>query len=158
MDMRGVMLFLHLVGLALWFGVTLSLAILGVRANKTGDRNVIAFIYRAGHRLLRGPGLLGMLLTTIAGFGLAGLGGYGVFRPTPHWQFLMQVLGLTAFVLAVAVQIPNSGRLARAAEASANADEDSASFVRFRKTNAIVASINGALILIVTLLGAVRPM
>ena len=152
MDMRGVMLFLHLTGLALWFGVTFSLAILGVRANKTGDRNVVAFIYRAGHRLLRGPGLIGMVLTT------AGLGGYGVFRLTPHWQFQMQVLGLIAFALAVAIQIPNSGRLARAAEASATAGEDSASFLRFRKTNAIVASINGVLILIVTLLGTIRPM
>ena len=70
----------------------------------------------------------------------------------------MQVLGLIAFALAVAIQIPNSGRLARAAEASATAGEDSASFLRFRKTNAIVASINGVLILIVTLLGTIRPM
>ena len=157
MDTHGVMLFLHLIGLALWFGVTISIALMGVRANQTGDRTVIAFTYRAGHRLLRGPGLLGMLLTTIAGFGLAGVGGYGVFRFAPHWQFQMQVLGLIAFVLAVSIQIPNSGRLARAAEASANAEEDSASFVKFRKTNAIVGSINGVLILIVTLLGALRP-
>ncbi|WP_419162800.1 DUF2269 family protein [Candidatus Palauibacter sp.] len=158
MDMRGVMLFLHLIGLALWFGVTLTLALLAVRANRTGDRAVIAFTYRAGHRVLMGPGLIGMLLTTIAGFGLAGVGGYGVLQPQPHhWQFQMQVLGLIAFVLAVAIQIPNSGRLARAADASANAEEDSASFVKFRKTNAIVGSINGVLILIATLLGALRP-
>lgn len=157
MDIRGVMLFLHLIGLALWFGVTLSVALFAVRANQTGDLNVIAFTYRASHRLLRGLGLLGMLLTTISGFGLAGVGGYGVFRLVPHWQFQMQVLGLIAFALAVAVQIPNSGRLVRAAEASANAGEQSAAFGRFRKTNAIVGSINGVLILIVTLLGALRP-
>ena len=157
MDIRGIMLFLHLIGLALWFGVTLSIALFAVRANQTGDRTIIAFAYRASHRLLRGPGLLGMLLTTIAGFGLAGMGGYGVFRLTPHWQFQMQVLGLIAFALAVAIQIPNSGRLVRASEASANAGKDSASFVKFRKTNAIVGSINGVLILIVTLLGALRP-
>lgn len=157
MDMRGVMLFLHLIGLALWFGVTLSVALFAVRANKTGDLNIVAFAYRAGHRLLKGPGLAGMLLTTIAGFGLAGVGGYGVFRVVPHWQFQMQILGLLAFVLAVAIQIPNSGRLARAAEASANAGEPNATFGKFRKTNAIVGSINGLLILIVTLLGALRP-
>ena len=157
MDMRGIMLFLHLVGLALWFGVTLTLALLTVRANRTENRAVIAFTYRAGHQLLLGPGLTGMVMTTVAGFGLAGMGGYGIFRLTPLWLFQMQVLGLLAFALAVLIQIPNSGRLARAAEATASADEDSGAFLRFRKRNALVSAINGLLVLVVTFLGAIRP-
>ena len=158
MDMRGIMLFLHLVGLALWFGVTFTLALLTVRANRTEDRNVIAFTYRAGHQLLKGPGLIGMLLTMIAGFGLTGLGGYGFFELQPHWLFQMQVLGTVAFFVGILLQIPNSGRLARAAEASASAEEDSASFTKFRKRNALVSSLNGILVLVVTLLGTIRPM
>ncbi len=157
MDMRGIMLFLHLVGLALWFGVTLTLALITVRANHTGDRAIIAFTYRAGHQLLKGPGLIGMVLTIVGGFGLMGIGGFGFFELRPQWLFQMQVLGLLAFALALLIQIPNSGRLARAAEATASADEESNSFVRFRKRNALVSSINGLLVLLVTLLGALRP-
>jgi len=151
-------LFLHIFGFALWFGVTLALALLTVRANKSDDRAVVAFMYRASSQLLKGPALIGMILTIIGGFGLNGVGGYAFFQVTPdHWLFQMQVLGLIAFVLALGVQIPNAGRLARAAEATANAGEESASFTRFRKRNALVSAINGLLLIVVTLLGTLRP-
>ncbi|MCG8467682.1 MAG: DUF2269 family protein [Gemmatimonadetes bacterium] len=155
--LRGILLFLHVFGLALWFGVTFALALLTVRANKTDDRAVIAFTYRASSQLLKGPALVGMLLTIVAGFGLSGVGGYGFFELSPHWLFQMQVLGLAAFFLAIAIQIPNAGRLARAAEAAANAGEESAAFTRFRRTNALVSSINGLLLILITLLGTLRP-
>ena len=157
MDARGIFLFLHLVGLALWFGVTLALALVSVRANRSGDPSVVAFTYRAGNSLLRGPGLIGMLLVTVSGFGLAGMGGYGVLRIAPHWLFQMQVLGLIAFVLGVAVQIPAAGRLARAAEAWAETGEPGPDYAKLRKSSAIVGSVNGLLILLATLLGATRP-
>ena len=35
MDTRGIFLFLHLVGLAIWFGATLVLALLTIRAKRT---------------------------------------------------------------------------------------------------------------------------
>lgn len=157
MTTRGIMLFLHIFGLALWFGVTFALALLTVRANKTEDRAVVAFIYRSTSQLLKGPALIGMILTIVSGFGLAGVGEFGFFEMTPHWLFQMQVLGLVAFVLALVIQIPNAGRLARAAEATANAGEESASFTRFRKRNALVSAINGLLLIVVTLLGTLRP-
>jgi putative copper export protein len=158
MSIRGILLFLHVLGFALWFGVTLTLALLGVRVRKSGEPAAIAFVYRSSSGLLRGPGLAGMLLTIGSGFGLTAVSGYGYFRPFPdHWLFQMQLLGTIALLLALLVQLPNAERLARAAEASAAAGEDSASFVRFRKRNALVASIVGTLLLIVALLGAVRP-
>lgn len=158
MDARGLLLFLHVVGFALWFGVTLTLALLVVRANRAGDAAAVGFVYRASSRLLRGPGLIGMLLTILSGFGLTGVAGYALFRPFPnHWLFQMQLLGVLAFLLAVFVQLPNAERLARAAEASAAAGEASASFLRFRKRNAIVSSIVGTLLLVVALLGTARP-
>ena len=157
MSSRGILLFLHLLGFALWFGVTFASAIVTARANKADDRSVLAFAYRASHRILMGPGLLGMILVIVSGFGLTGVGGYGFFELAPHWLFQMQVLGVLAFAVGLLVQIPNSGRLARAAEATASADEESASFVRFRRRHALVTSINGFLLLVVTLLGALRP-
>lgn len=158
MDARGILLFVHVTGFALWFGVTLTLALLTVRANRSGEATAIGFMYRSSSSLLRGPGLIGMLLTIGSGFGLTAVAGYGYFRPFPdHWLFQMQLLGTIAFLLAIFIQLPNAERLARAAEASAAAGENSASFVRFRRRNAIVSSINGGLLLLVALLGAVRP-
>lgn len=158
MDARGILLFVHVVGFALWFGVTLTLALLAVRANRTGEPAAIGFVYRASSALLRGPGLVGMLLTIGSGFGLTAVMGYGVFRPFPnHWLFQMQLLGSIAFLLALFIQLPNAERLARAAEASAAAGEDSAAFVRFRRRSAIVGSVNGTLLLVVALLATLRP-
>jgi hypothetical protein len=159
MDARGVLLFLHLLGFALWLGVGFTLALLTVQANRSEDRGVSAFVYRAGLRLLKGPGVVGMILTVGSGFALVStVPGYGFFQPFPdHWLFQMQLLGVLAALLMVAVQIPNADRLARAAEATAAADEASASFVRFRKRNALVSSAIGVLLIAAILMGATRP-
>ncbi|MFV1987112.1 MAG: DUF2269 family protein [Gemmatimonadota bacterium] len=158
MNIRGILLFGHILGFALWFGVTFTLALITVRAKRSGDRAVVAFTYRSAQGLLKGPGLIGALLTIIFGFGLAGMGGYGFFQPFPnHWLFQMQVLGTLAFVAALLIQLPNAERLARAAEASAAADEDSASFVAFQKRNGLVSSLIGVLLLVSMLMGALRP-
>jgi len=158
MNMRGILLFLHLFGFVLWLGVTFTLAMMSVRARRSGDRAVTAFVYRAGRGLLRGPGLAGMLLTVVAGFGLVGVGGYGYFQPFPnHWLFQMQLLGTLALLLGLLVQLPNAERLARAAEASAAAGEDSAAFVKFQKRNAWVGSIIGLLLIVAIFMGATRP-
>ena len=159
MDMRGLLLFLHVLGLAIWLGVTLTIALFSVRARRAGKPEVTAFVYRAARGLLRGPGLLGMLLTVVSGFGLVGVvQGYEYFQPFPnHWLFQMQVLGTIALLLGLLVQLPDAERLARAAEASAAAGEDSAAFVRFRRRNAVVGSIIGVLLLVSIFMGAVRP-
>ena len=158
MTMTGVLLFGHILGFVLWFGVTFTLALLTVRAKRTGDRAVIAFAYRTAHGLLRGPGLIGALLAIVCGFGLTGVLGYGYFQPFPHhWLFQMQLLGTAAFLGMLFLQLPNADRLARAAEASAAAAEDSASFVTFQKRNAIVSSVIGVLLLVAMLMGALRP-
>lgn len=158
MDARGILLFLHLLGLALWFGVTLTLAMVTVKARRSGEWAVTAFAYRASCEILKGPGLVGMILTVGSGVALTFVGGYAWFQPFPaHWLFQMQVLGTIAFLLALLVQIPNADRLARAAEASATAGEASASFVRFRKVNAVVGSFVGLVIAVLILLGALRP-
>lgn len=158
MDMQGILLFLHLIGFALWWGVSFSLALLTVRAKRSEDRAITAFTYRSARDLLKGPGLTGAVLTIVAGFGLTGMGGYGYFQLSrDHWLFGMQVLGLLAFVLTLLVQLPNAERLARAAEASTAAGEDSASFIQFQKRNGLVSSIIGLLLILSIFMGATRP-
>lgn len=158
MDTRGALLFLHVFGLALWFGVTLTLALIIGRARREGEPATIAFVYRVSCRLLKSAGLIGMLLTVGSGFALVAALDYGFFQPFPeHWLFQMQLLGSLAFLLAAFVQLPNADRLARAAEASAAAGEESASFVRFRKVNAVVSSVIGLLLTASILLGTLRP-
>lgn len=158
MESTGIMLFGHILGFVLWFGVTFTLALLTIRAKRTGDRTVMAFAYRASQRLLRGPGLIGALLAIICGFGLTGMQGYGFFEPFPnHWMFQMQVLGVVAFLAMLLLQLPNAERLARAAEASAAASEDSASFLAFQKRHGLTSSLIGLMILVAMLMGALRP-
>lgn len=158
MNTTDVLLFFHILGFALWLGVTFTLAMISVRAGRSDNRDVAAFTYRAACHLLKGPGLVGMLLTLGSGLWMAGLLDYGYFRPFPnHWMFQMQVLGSAAFLLALLYQIPLADRLARAAEARAAAGEASAAFVKFRKRNAIVGSLIGFLLLASIFMGAVRP-
>lgn len=158
MNMPGLLLFFHILGFALWLGVTFTLAAITVRAARSDNRDVAAFTYRAASHLLKGPGLVGMLVTMASGFWLAGVLDYGFFRPMPnHWLFQMQVLGSIAFLLGLLYQIPLADRLARAAEARAAAGEDSAAYVKFRKRNAMVGSLIGFILLVSIFMGAVRP-
>jgi uncharacterized membrane protein len=158
MTIPGLLLFAHILGFVLWLGVTFTLAAFTVRAAKSEDRDVVAFTYRAACHLLKGPGLVGMVLTLGSGIWLTVELGYSFFRPFPnHWLFQMQLLGTIAFLVAILYQIPLADRLARAAEARAAAGESSASFLKFRKRNGMVGSILGLLLLINLFLGAVRP-
>lgn len=154
----GLFRFLHVLGVVLWLGVALTLALLVVWARRSGSPDAAAFAYRANARLMKALVLPGMLLTVGGGFALNAALGYGYFQPFPHhWLFQMQVWGVAAFVVGVLYQVPLSERLARAAEASAAAGEESAAFTRYRKRNAIVSSLIGLVLVVVVFLGTVRP-
>lgn len=158
MDLGGLLLFLHVLGIALWLGVTLTMAFVTVRGHRSGEREASAFAYRANCTLLKILGLPAMLLTVGSGFALVGVRGYGFFQPVPdHWLFQMQLLGSLAFLAAVLYQIPNAERLARAAEATAAAGEESGAYVKFRRRNAIAGSLIGIVLILLIFLGTVRP-
>lgn len=158
MTLFELVLFLHVVGFILWIGVAFATMFIAVRARRSGDSAVTAFGYRTSSWLLKTVGLAGMLLTIVAGYILVPLGGYRFFEPFPHhWLFQMQVLGTLAFLVAALYQVPLSDRLARAAEASASAGEESQAFRRYRRRSAVVGSILGVILLLVVFLGTVRP-
>lgn len=158
MNATSLLRFVHVIGFVLWLGVTLTLALVTGKAVRTGDRGVIAFAYRVSSRILKTWGLAGMVLTLVGGFGLMFSIGYPLFQPFPnHWLFQMQVLGSLSFLVSAFYLVPISDRLADAAEASATAGEESATFRKYRRRVAVVSSIVGALLLVIIFLGTLRP-
>lgn len=160
MTLRGLFLFLHVLGVALWLGVGLTLAFVTGRAARQGSGEVVAFAYRLNDRLMRTLGLTGMVLTLAGGIGLTAANpAYGWFQPFPdHWLFQMQLLGFLAVGIGAFYQLPLGRRLAEAAEESARRGEATDAFRTYRKRNAVVASVNGLVLLILILLGTLRPM
>lgn len=158
--LRGVFLFVHVLGIVLWLGVTLSLSFVTGRARREGHPEVTAFAYRVNDRILRTLGLAGMLLTVGGGIGLVVVvGSWNWFRPFPnHWLFQMQLLGFLSFGAAAFLQIPLGRRLAEAAEESARESEATDRFEKLRKRYALVSSVVGFVLLLTILLGTVRPM
>jgi len=157
MNTTGLLQFVHDLGFVLWLGVTLTMAFVTAGAARSGNLEVIAFAYRTSARVYKTLGLAGMVLTLVAGIALTMALGHPFFRPFPaHWLFQMQLLGIAAFVVSALYLIPVSVRLAIAAEASAAAGQESATFARLRKRVAIVSSIVGGVLLIVLLLGTLR--
>lgn len=158
MNPAGFWRLAHVLGFALWLGLAATLAFTTARAARSGDRAVAAFAYRSAARLMKTLGLPAMVLTLAGGIGLTVALGYPFFRPFPdHWLFQMQVLGILAFALGAFYQVPLADRLARAAEASAAAGEDSDAYRRYRARNAIVGSVVGAILLLVIALATLRP-
>lgn len=158
MTATRVYLLVHVVGFVLWIGVILTMAFVTGQAAREEDRRIAAFAYRSASRLLKTLGLTGMVLTVGSGFALTAAGGYPFFQPFPeHWLFQMQVLGILAFLAAALYQIPLSDKLARAAEASAAAGEDSEAFRKYRRRNAVVSSVLGTVLLVLVALGTLRP-
>jgi len=154
----GIYLFAHILGVVLWFGVTLVLAFVTGRATRSGDFGTIAFAYRTASHLTKTVGLTGMALTVLSGFALTAALDYGYFQPTPdHWLFQMQALGVLAFAVGALYQIPLSERLARAAEASASAGEASGAFTKYRKRYALVSSVLGFTLLVIVALATLKP-
>lgn len=156
--MTGIWLFTHVLGVILWMGLAVALTLVTARAGRSDDWSVIAFAHRTNARLMKTVGLAGMILTVAGGFALTAARGYGYFQPFPqHWLFQMQLLGSLAFLLGVLYEIPLSGRLARAARASAESGQATPEFEKYRKRRAIVGSVNGTLLLVVTLLATLKP-
>lgn len=158
MDLQGLLRFAHVLGVVLWMGAAVTLPFVTAPAARSGDRDVAAFAYRVNARLMTTLGLTGMTLTLLGGIGLTAAMSYEFFRPFPnHWLFQMQVLGIAASLVGALYQVPLSRRLARAAEAAAEAGGATEDFERYRKRYAIVGSVLGLVLVVVLVLATVKP-
>ncbi len=160
MDLRGLFLFLHVLGVVLWLGLAVALPFVTGRAAREEDPDTVAFAYRISDRLMRTLGLAGVVLTLVGGVGLVMINpGFGWFQPFPdHWLFQMQILGFAAAAAALAYQLPLGRKLAREAERSAEQGSPTEAFRSYRKRNAVVGSVVGLVLLILVVLGTLRPM
>lgn len=160
MTLRGLFLFLHVLGVALWLGVAITLPFVTGRAVREDEIATVDFAYRVSDRLMRTLGLAGVLLTLVGGIGLVVVvPSYGWFRPTPdHWLFQMQVLGFLAAGVALLYQIPLGRRLAGEAERSAERGALTDAFRSYRKRSAVVGSLVGLVLLVLVVMGTLRPM
>lgn len=160
MTLRGLFLFLHVLGVALWLGVAITLPFVTGRAMQQDDLGTVGFAYGVTDRLMRTLGLAGILLTLVGGIGLVlVVPSYGWFRPAPnHWLFQMQVLGFPAALVALFYQIPLGRTLAGEARRSVERGALTDQFRSYRKRNAIVGSVVGLVLLVLVLMGTLRPM
>lgn len=156
--LQGILRFLHLLGVVLWMGAAVTLPFVTGWAARDEEWETVAFAYRANARLMTTLGLSGMALTVLGGIGLTAAMDYAFFRPFPnHWLFQMQVLGIASALVGAFYQVPLSRRLAREAEAAAEADEQTAGFRARRKRYAVVGSVVGVVLLVVFALAALKP-
>lgn len=160
MTLRGLFLFLHLLGVALWLGVAVTLPFVTGRAMRRDEVETVDFAYGVSDRLMRTLGLAGILLTLAGGIALVvAVPAYGWFEPTPnHWLFQMQILGFLAAGAALLYQIPLGRKLAREAGRSAERGALTDEFRSYRKRNAVVSSVVGLILLVLVVLGTLRPM
>jgi len=160
MNLRGLFLFLHVLGIILWVGLAVALPFVTGRAVRDGDLDTVAFAYRVSDRLMRTLGLAGVLLTLVGGIGLVVINpGFAWFQPFPaHWLFQMQILGFAAAAAALVYQLPLGRKLAREADRSAEEGVLTEDFRSYRKQNAVAGSVVGLVLLVLVVLGTLRPM
>src|SRR5256885_5823391 len=110
--MRGLWLFIHVIGFTLWLGGGIATMVAGVTAKRfaAGERLAGYKLIGAIQRLLVGPGALGVVLS---GFALAGP--YMKQGAVPGWMGLMMASGLLGAIAAGAISVPTAAELARLA-------------------------------------------
>ncbi len=148
--MRGIWLYVHVLGIALWLGGGLATMVVGVAAKRFSPESRIA-IYRltsAVQRLLIGPGAIGAVLS-----GVVLSGPYMKEGVVPGWLVLMMAAGIPAALIALGVTVPTATRLGRL-DLDPNGDLPE-SFVGLRRRLVLAASVTGGLVLIALAAGTI---
>jgi hypothetical protein len=150
-----VLRFLHWVGISMWLGAQFTFMVWGPQT-KAASLEAWAHTWRT---LAKVQGFIvapAAALATITGIVMTmQLVGMHVEEAPPLW--LMQLFGLLAGVLAIAVVTPLVNRVALYAHASLAAGERDPRAERARKALAWAASLTGVLILVALYFGAHAP-
>jgi uncharacterized membrane protein len=141
--MRGLWLFIHVIGFTLWLGGGIATMVAGVSAKsfEPGPRLAAYKLIGNIQRLLVGPGAVGVV---VSGVFLAMQ--YMRSGMMPGWMNLMMGAGLLGAIAAVGVSVPTAARLGRL-ELDARGELPEA-FQGLRKRQILAASIAGGLGLI----------
>lgn len=147
--MFEILLFVHLLGVAAWFGANLARAFAGGPMSKA-DPATAATWHRATvsmGRVIHTPAAIAVFIT---GFGLVGLS-EGVYEMTAPFVVVGIVVVVVGAVLAMSVLGPNGRRIASAYEAG-----DSALAETVARRSALVGWIDTALLAFATLVMVLR--
>ncbi len=138
--MRGLWLFVHVIGFTLWLGGGIATMVAGVGAkNLAPAPRLTAYkLIGAVQRILVGPGAVAVVLS-----GVILSVRYMKQGDVPGWLMLMMTAGILAALGAVGVSVPTAARLARL-EVDARGELPEA-FQGLRKRQIFAASIAGAL-------------
>ena len=147
--MRGVWLFLHVIGFAAWMGGGLAMMLAGITARNFSPEERLA-VYRATSVVARNLVGTGALLVLVSGFVLS----VPYFQATmPGWLMAMQGLGLVGAVIAIGIVAPTAARMGRLQLDPRG--ELPESFAGLRRRQAIFATIAGVFALLALVAGTV---
>jgi hypothetical protein len=147
--MRGVWLFLHVMGFAAWMGGGLAMMLAGITAKNFSPEERLA-VYRATSVVARNLVGTGALLVLVSGFVLS----VPYFQAAmPGWLMAMQGLGLVGAVIAIGIVTPTAARMGRLQLDPRG--EMPETFAGLRKRQAIFATIAGIFALLALLAGTV---
>jgi len=146
--MKGLWLFIHIMGVVAWLGGGLAVMLSGITAKNFPPEQRLA-VYRIMSvvtRNLIGPGAV---LVVVSGFVLTVP--YFKSATVPSWLLAMQALGLLGAIVAVAIVTPTAARLGRL-QLDPRGDLPE-SFSGLRRRQAVFATIAGVFALLALLSG-----
>jgi hypothetical protein len=145
---RGLWLFVHVIGFVAWLGGGLAVMLSGITAKYfPADQRLAA--YRIMSIVMRNLVGTGAVLVVVSGFVLS----VPYFRgaTVPTWLMAMQVFGFLGAIVAIAIAVPTAARLGRL-----NLDprgELPESFAGLRRKQAIFSTLAGVFALLALLSG-----
>lgn len=155
--MRGLGLFLHVAGVAVWLGASLTFMVFGPAAKRMpleSWANTWITLARV-QRILIAPACA---VATVTGLVLTmGLARGGAELGSMMWLMVMQALGLIAAVLTIGFATPLANRMAAVAQRSLDKGAIDPAAERARKVLATIGSVSGVLILMSLYFALVRP-
>ena len=146
--MKGLWLFIHIMGFTAWLGGGLAVMLSGITVKYSPPEQRLA-VYRvmsAVSRNLIGPGAV---LVVVSGFVLSVP--YFKSATVPSWLLAMQGLGLLGAIVAIGIVTPTAARLGRL-ELNPRGDLPE-SFGGLRRRQAIFATIAGVFALLALVSG-----
>lgn len=148
--MRGVWVFVHVLGYVLWLGGGIATMVLGVAAKQfPPDHRLSAYrLTSAIQRILLGPGAVAVVLSGI----LLSMP-YMKEGTVPGWLMLMMTSGILGALIAIGVTVPTAARLGRLQTDPRG--ELPESFAGLRKRLVVAATVSGTLGLVALVAGTV---
>lgn len=154
--MHGLAVFLHVAGIAVWLGASLTFMVFGPAA-RGAPLATWAHTWTTLARVQRVLVAPAALIATVTGLLLTmALARSSFAMGSATWLMVMQGTGLVAGVLSLAFATPLANRMARIAERSAEKGQVEPGAEQVRKALAVVSSVSGVLMLVALYFGVVR--